>query len=338
MSARVLYLKGMHGMGDNFHERAFIRQYLSSGRYDCIYLETSWPVLFWDLVGDKLKLIQKDSGLRTQAKNANREQDFFYKGRVPLPNMRTDKQIWYRAKDIKQTGSVLGAMAECLGEPVGEADFRFPLKDEWQRRYFNEILPKIDAGGKPILVYRPLVERTEWSGCSARNPDHDTYRTLYRSIRDRFHVVSVADIVPGKEWIVGASAESGCGISDTDTDTEFHKGELPVEMLATLVKNAAMTMNAPGFMTIMSQSQGTPNVTVFGGYENSKSFTAGAKWAPYLGIDPINSCQCFQHSHPCDKRINIPEALDSLKRFTDAALTKSSQLTSGAASNPEVAA
>lgn len=327
--ARVLYLKGMHGMGDNFHQRAFIRKYLEE--YTVVYLETSWPALYWDLCATgKLKLIRKDSSLRTQEKNSQREADQFYDGPIPHPTMREDKQIWYRAKDIIQTGSVLGAMGACLGRSVGDADFRFPLKDEW----LNHPLANIDTGGKQILVYRPLVERTEWSGCSARNPDHDAYRAVYSHIRrsKRFYVVSVADVVPGKEWIVGDE-----GVPPADIC--FHKGELPVEILTALVSRSALTLNAPGFMTIMSQSQGTPNITVFGGYENSSSFTAGAKWGAYLGIDPINPCHCFQHYHDCDKRINMPEALQRVQRFVDEAVAiKASSRTAQAAGDLKIPA
>lgn len=312
MSApRILYLKGMHGMGDNFHERAFIRRYMQE--WDQVWLETSWPSIFWDLADKGLKVVFKESALRTQGKNAERERDAFYWGNVPQHYQRTDKQIWYRAKDIREKGSVLGAMAECLGTTVGDGDFRFPLKDSWVRQYFYDLLPQFNTEGKPILVYRPLVERTEWSGCSARNPDRYTYGTLYKSIRERFYVVSVADIQPGKEWIVDQH-----GIK---ADREYHHGELPVEMLTTLVKHAAMVFTAPGFPVVMSQSQGTPVCVTFGGYENSKSFSVGAKWAPYLGIDPINSCQCFMHVHACDKTIDIPEALAKLGRFTDEAIS-----------------
>lgn len=301
-------------MGDNFHQRAFIRQYLKE--YDQVWLETSWPVLYWDLIPQGLKVIHKDSNLRTQAKNAIRERSAFCRQQPPHPSTREDKQIWYRAKDIRHTGSVLGAMGECLQRPVGEGDFRFPIKDEWQQRFVNEILPKFDTGGKPILVYRPLVERTEWSGCNARNPDHYAFRALYSSIRNRFYVVSVADIEPGKEWLAGSQDNA------IRADIEFHKGELTVELLATLVKNAAMTLCSPGFAVIMSQAVGTPVCCVFGGYENSISFSAGAKWGPYLGIDPINSCQCFMHHHACDKRINLPEAVRKLQGFTDEAISR----------------
>jgi len=311
---RIIYLKGMHGMGDNFHQRHFIKQYMQE--YDYVYLESSWCSIYWDLILRGLRVVHKDSYLRTQDKNAKREASMFWRGVVPHVStpgtVRTDKQIWYRAKDIRHTGSVLGAMAECLNASMGDADFRFPIKDEWQKQYFNEYLPKFNTGGKPILVYRPLVERKEWSGCSARNPDQLAHEMLYRSIRDKFYVISIADLEKGKEWIVDKH-----GIK---ADIEFHNGQVPVEMVATIVHNAAMTFCSPGFAVIMSQAVETPVACVFGGYENSASFSIGEKWAPYLGIDPINSCQCFMHVHQCDKRIDIPKALEDLRRFTDAAI------------------
>ena len=65
------------------------------------------------------------------------------------------------------------------------------------------------------MVLRPLVERTEWRGCAARNPDPVAYAALYNSIRDRFFVVSLADLVPGVEEMV----------TDLDADICLHKGE-----------------------------------------------------------------------------------------------------------------
>lgn len=313
---RVLYLKGMHGLGDNFHQRLFIRRYLLSGQYDQVWLETSWVSVYWDLIEKYgLKVIVKDSNLRTQEKNAKREALLFCSDIAPQAShvvIRTDKQIWYRAKDIKETGSVLGAMSACLQESPGDYDFRLPLKQWWVKE-FNTLSTGWNTRGKPILVYRPLVERTEWSGCPARNPLVDVYGELYASIRDKFFVVSIADVQQGKEWIVDRH-----GIKP---DLTLHKGELPVEMLAVLVKQAAMTFCSPGFAVILSQAVGTSVACVFGGYENSQSFSAGARWAPYLGIDPINSCQCFQHTHTCRKEIDVPSALSRLQEFSDAAIS-----------------
>ena len=65
------YLMGMHGLGDNLHQRAVIRQLWL--REHLLLLETPWPCLYHDLVGPRLRLVFKRSMLRTQLKNAQRE-------------------------------------------------------------------------------------------------------------------------------------------------------------------------------------------------------------------------------------------------------------------------
>ncbi len=98
------------------------------------------------------------------------------------------------------------------------------------------------------MVYRPLVERTEWNGCAARNPDHSAYAALFASIRDQFHVVSIADLVPNVEWISGARVEA---------DQKFHAGELEFEALAGLFSIASLVFCSPGFAVILAQTVGT---------------------------------------------------------------------------------
>jgi hypothetical protein len=65
----------------------------------------------------------------------------------------------------------------------------------------------------------------------------------------------------------------------------------------------------------LSQAIGTPVIAVFGGFECSRSFSYGHRFAPTLGIDPINPCQCFSHTHQCDKRIDLPAAHADIEEF-----------------------
>jgi len=110
---------------------------------------------------------------------------------------------------------------------------------------------------------------------------------------------------------------------DATADLEYHHGELTFENLAQLFAEASLVYAHPGFSVPLAQSVGTPVISVFGGYENSKSFSVGAQWAPYLGVDPINSCQCFLHSHPCDKTIDVPRALEQVRKFASNAIAAS---------------
>lgn len=291
---------GMHGLGDNLHQRAVIRHWMQTHE---VWLETPWPSVYHDLVADGLRLAGKTSTLRTQRKNAEREAASFHATQLPSgQNVR----VCYPAEDVRRLGSVLAAMLTAAGCEGAEADFRLPIRPEWLAEA-DRLIASL-ATDKPILIYRPLVERNEWGGCKARNPDREAYQALFEAIRARFFVVSVADLVDGVEWI--SSHEAGA-------DVEYHGGELVFETLAALVSRAALVFAAPGFAVPLAQAVGTPVVAVFGGYESARSFSLGARFAPYLGIEPVTPCECFAHDHACDKRIDVPAATERLLRFLD---------------------
>ena len=300
----------MHGLGDNLHQRAVIRQLMQ--RYD-VTLESSWVAPYHDLIADGLRVIHKTTSLRTHAKNAKREAGLFHRG---VPAGARVRKVWYAPREVRECGGVLAAMCRNCDVPYEGADFRLPVKPEW-------VAAAMDAVGytkKPILVYRPLVERTEWNGCAARNPDHDAYAALFDQIRDKFHVVSIADLVPGKEWMTGLAVES---------DQRFHAGELPFETLAGLFSIAAVTYTAPGFAVILAQAVETPVAAVFGSYEASYSFSGGARYSPYLGIDPITPCDDFKHDNTKDKTIDVAKAKRRLKLFAEEAIERHNRRAAG---------
>lgn len=293
-----LFIQGMHGLGDNLHQRSVVRT-LSQDHE--VWLETPWPCLYHDMPW--IHLVGKGSKLRTQAKNASRERDRF--SNVAVPRNAKRLEVRYPPEAVRRHGSVLAAMSgQCGVEP---GDFRLPIQKSWSDR--ADSLIREWKPDRPLMIYRPLVERTEWGGCRNRNPSHAAYADLFRSIRDDFFVVSVADVAPGKEWIVGESV---------DADVQFHGGELDIEVLSALVARSSLVYTAPGFAVILAQAVGVPSVVVFGGYENSKSFSAGASQAPYLGIDPVRPCHCFSHTHQCEKRIDMVGAKRRLLEFVNA--------------------
>ncbi|WP_181175190.1 hypothetical protein [Mesorhizobium sp. B2-2-1] len=289
----------MHGLGDNLHQRAIVRQLMRAHE---VFLESSWVAPYHDLIADGLKVIHKTTALRTQAKNASREAARFHRAR--LPRFGRAVQVGYSPDQVRSQGSVLAAMCRATGTDYATGDFSLPVPAAWMERVW--LLLDAWRPKKPILIYRPLIERTEWSGCPARNPDHVAYRDLLAAIRDDFFVVSIADLVPGKEWMVGHPIKA---------DAECHGGELDFETIAGLTSVAALVFTSPGFAAILAQSVGTPAAVVFGGYENATSFAGGARHSPTLGIDPINPCQCFSHSHACQKTIDVPAATSRLRAF-----------------------
>ncbi len=288
----------MHGMGDNLHQRALVRRLMTSST---VYIDTPWPSIYHDLVGPKLVLVRPAAAtLRTQAKNLVREASLYHTSLMPRPARSVG--TWYTPEEVRQFGSVLGAMAASV-KLGGELDFRMPVPVRWQTALDAKVLLPTT---KPIMFYRPLVSRTEWGGCDSRNPEYDAYRDLYEAVRERFYVVSVADLEPRKEWLVGHPA---------DVDLTLHRGELSFELLAALAARAALVFCSPGFAIPLAQAVGTPVVCVFGGYENSSSFSAGAKFTSTLGINPITPCSCFSHTHAHRKAIDMPSALHRLQDF-----------------------
>jgi len=291
-----IIVRGMHGLGDNLHQRALLRQLMMRGR---VWLESSWVAPYYDLVGQGLRVVHKTTSLRTQAKNAKREAGLFCHDRPPAG--AKEIAVWYRPEEVRRHGSVLAAMCANTGCDYDKSDFRLPVPKTWQDRARQFI----GYPAKPIMVYRPLVERTEWNGCAARNPDSDAYLDLFLSIRDRFHVVSVADLVPGVEWIAGHRIAA---------DQKFHGGELDFEALAGLFSLSSLVFCSPGFAVILAQAVGTPVVSIFGGYERAYSFSAGARYSSYLGIEPINPIDDFKHEVR-SKTIDLPSATGALLSF-----------------------
>ena len=289
---------GMHGLGDNVHQRAVIRHLLAVNPRTEFWLKTPWPCLYHDLVGGRLHVVDPATSLRTQRKNSAREHARY----VAPPRKSQRQRVSYNLRLVQKTGSVLGAMVRAtLGHDIDNADFRLPVPAVWRAK--ADAL--IGRPRKPVMILRPLVERTEWRGCAARNPDAVAYAALYDSIRERFFVVSLADLVPGVEDLV----------TDLRADICLHKGELDIEAIAGLMAGAALTFCSPGFAVPLSQAVGTPVIAVFGGFECSRSFSYGHRFAPTLGIDPINPCQCFSHTHQCDKRIDLPAAHADIEEF-----------------------
>lgn len=296
---RHLRVAGMHGLGDNLHQRGVVRQLMQR---QVVWLETSWPCVYHDLVGPRLHLVKKISPVKTYRDNALREAARFTADGVPRDAWPT--KITYTPGLVRVAGSVLGAMCRETGTDIGQADFRLPIPPEWAARAAALLHQWQPA--KPLLIYRPLVQRSWWGGCRSRNPEHAAYATLLRSIRERYFVVSVADLRHGDEWIVG---------EPIDADVTLHRGELDFETLAALTARAALVYTSPGFAAILGQAVGTPQVVVFGGFEDARSFSAGATYAPYMPIEPITPCACWRHEHNCDKRIDVAAAVERVRAF-----------------------
>lgn len=303
-----LLIQGMHGMGDCLHERAVVKHYLAQGRE--IWLETSWPAIFHDLVGPDLHLIRRPVNLHAQTKNAAREADKFYPR--PAPAGCEAIRVMYHGNDVMRTDSktVLESMCRATNTPY-PADYRLPVPEAWVSKARSH-LGGYD-GSKPLLVYRPLVARPEWRGSMARNANELCYAHLVGFLRQHFFVVSVADLVPGVEWMVGYELKA---------DVTLHKGELDFEALAGMFSIADLVVTSSGFAAILAPAVGTRCINIVGGYEDARAHDSGKLFAPFLSIEPAVPCRCWSSActKPCMKDIDMLAAVDHIAKFVKAEL------------------
>jgi hypothetical protein len=287
-----MLIRGMLGLGDNLHQRAVVRQLMQQ---QPVWLQTPWASVYHDLVGPRLNLLPRDSRLRTQQKNIARERGKFNGKRYPGGRSH---RVWYTHSQIKQRGGFLAAM--CHNSGVAKGDFSLPVPAAWQAR----ARALVSSARKPLMIYRPLVDRTEWDGCRQRNPDSAAYAVLAQAVREQFFVVSIADLVPRVEWMVS---------EPVDADMEFHAGELDFETIAGLMSIAGLAFCSPGFALVLAQAVGAPLVAVFGGHESARLYDHGS--ATDCFIQPKNPCECFSKRHACDKRIEIEAAQARIEQF-----------------------
>lgn len=302
-----LLINGMHGMGDNLHQRAILRQLMEGHE---VWLKTSWVSIYHDLIEEGLNVLRGPTRLRTQNKNQDREAAKF--SRKPVPPFTPTITLQYSGHNVRRQPSqtILEAMCESAGMRItyARADYRLPLPDEWLRP-IRDMVAKWPVNGKQIMVYRPLVERPgDWNGAAKRNADPDCYAEILRPFRDQFFIVSIADLAPGREWTVGPVLNA---------DVTFHGGELPFESLAALFSIADVAYTSSGFATILAPAVGTSVISVTGGYERAQWHASGARFAPYLGIESATPCGCASSACPreCAKKFDVGEAVETMGEF-----------------------
>lgn len=276
--------------------------------------------MYHDLIADGLTVTRRPVALRTQTKNAARESEAqLFSSRHPHSFLRGGMRVGYTASQIQATESktILEAMCSVTNTDFATADYRLPVPDAWTAR-MNEKIWQLGRPGQrsaranrlPWLVHRPLVYRPEWRGSGMRNADAVAYEGLFASIRDRFFVISVADLEPAKEWLT---------VPFTDADLILHKGELVFEELAALFKQADMVFTSSGFAAVLGPAVETATFSVVGGYESIGCHDTGARFAPYLAVGPIQECGCWTSActRVCNKTVDMWAAIPALTTFVD---------------------
>lgn len=280
MRARVrdpLLIRGQWGLGDNIYARPFIR---AAAERQEVYLETPWPDLYEDL---PVKFVRGERNLRTQMKNVNRQAPARW---VPPPRVAREIRLGYSGADLEHWGIV-----RTLESQVSL----------WGRPLVMDLPPMgrspVRSGSKPVAVVRPVTVRREWRN-EARNPRPEYVNMLAQDLMRTHHVVAVADLSDGQEWLVGGHPPA---------HRSLLSGQLDVRQLLALVAAADIVVGGVGWIVPAALALRTRTFVVLGGH--------GAHNAPEVLLDrrldssrigfgvPARFCRCSQMMHSCDKEI-----------------------------------
>jgi hypothetical protein len=238
-----------------------------------VYLDTPWPEIYQDIPG--VQFIRPQTTLRTQAKNIARHADW-----IMPPGRQPARHIRYGVEGI------IPGMTACFG--VAPAEFDLPP------------LPEMELYCKYVVV-RPATVRSEWRA-DTRNPDpyYITLAAMEAGLRG-YRVISIADLQDGQEWAVGDLPPS---------DVQYHKGELPVEQLLSLVANASAVIGGIGWLVPAALAAKVPAWIICGGqggYNAPELITPKGQSNITFAV-PDNFCRCRLKQHNCDKRISDYDA------------------------------
>ena len=274
---RPLIVEAMKGLGDSIYQRPFIRAAAARGP---VWIETPWPELYADL---DVRFAPMHTKLRTQALNLAR-QDRARFCRAPSSARRI--RLGY-GRDLA-TSSIVRSLEAQL--PLDGAELVFDLPAELSRPWL--------VTSRPIAFVRPVTVRTEWRN-EARNPIPVYVSQLAERLMDTHHVVSVAHVSPGAEWLAGGPIPA---------HLRLEHGELDVSLLIRLLSQSAVAIGGVGFLLPAAIATRTPAFIVQGGHGGHNAparLTDPRLDTSRIGFArPDRFCVCDKMLHRCDKKIS----------------------------------
>lgn len=266
--SHAMNINGMLGLGDNVYQRSFI----PADRP--VTLKTPWPQLYSDM--PNVHCVPSSTSLRTQSKNEAASREL------------------YAGKAIKRPGPSVN-VSYASGRTIFDG-----MYDRFRTKASPLSLPDY---GEPVVkgkyaLVRPATVRKEWRA-DTRNCDPKYICEAAKALRDQgVKVVSVADLSVNAEWLVG---------DEPDADTQYHQGELSVEQLMALAKNAACIVGPIGWIVPVSMAYKTPAWIICGGQGgfNHPSRLTHPQWGPHntTFAHPDKWCMCRDKQHNCTKEI-----------------------------------
>ena len=222
----------MQGLGDNIYQRAILREIAGTRP---LYLMTPWPQIYNDL--PIWCLPWANSRLRTQNKNMARDDLAWAKWPRFMPPAKTFHYV------NRPHTTILQALSESAGVVLDQITFDLPSF-------------RTETIDRPYIVIRPATVRKEWRAIG-RNPRPEYLAQAAEYLRDYFHIISVADLSEGQEWLVPPIPYA---------DETYHAGELSFEGLMALVEGASGIVGGVGWQVPAAIAYRVPMLLIFGGW------------------------------------------------------------------------
>lgn len=270
-----LSIRGMWGLGDNCYSRPFVR---SLARNHSIWLETPWPELYADL---DIKFVRGARRLRTQLKNIERQ----------------PRDRWSRPPPGTREIAISYSGASTI---VHGLQLRFGVNFEPKLFDLPDMGPSPFSSDRPIAVVRPVTVRSEWYN-HARNPRPEYLFEIVNELKKTHTIVSVADLEPGFEWLVGRLSPA---------DKYFVNGELSIRSLLALVRDADIVLGGVGWIVPAGLALKVKTFVILGGnggHSSPAKITDPRFDLSRLGFAyPDKYCQCTNMLHDCTKEMADP--------------------------------
>lgn len=293
----IAYVEGLHGLGDNIYQRAFVRDMVLD---KLVMIRTPWPQLYMDL--ENVSFVYCQSPLRTQAKNVEMlEGQIAYNLRSVAEGCASFRYRFMYGSATLAVESITDTFRK-ICQPRQKLIFDLPttnIQSKWVPPH----------NGMKYIVVKPPTVRHEWKN-PARNPNTAAFKYVVDKLRDHYTIISVADVDESEEYFVDAPPES---------HIQFHRGELDVLTLIHLVRHAAACVGGVSWMVPMSIATGTPMFCMLGGngMHNApeKITDQDQDTSKMFWHYPDNFCRCDNPMHNCDKYTDVHRLEKDLELF-----------------------
>lgn len=294
---KVVCYYGYAGIGDNVWQLPFVKDI--ARKVDEFYIETYTPQFYWNI--PNVKFIKPKKHRFEMHWNIVNSLPADTWSDVPQEARELPKPAYWSG--FKYGLTIPEQFQDLWG--TNSYDISFEVKPEWAQEG-KRIINGLDTKGKKICVMHFPTERPEWK-CPARDPKPEYMQLIVDKYHDEYFFISLADL----RNEVFYCAPKGI-------DKEFHQGELSLEQMIGLVKEADMIISGNCYLFALGIGIGTKTFYIGGGTQDVKLFfDKRMNLSNVAYVQPEPFCACLNSMHDCYKDIPERKILSTFEELKD---------------------